>query len=132
MNLCDQAGVLLLRCGRGVQPDLLVHLLHHVQVQFEGGLWVQAEQVALTEEQMAVLGSRGLGGDEESAQGDERVAQGDAPLWWPAVWPQEGGQLAAGVYTTFDRQVEQQGLGLAQGKGEAAAVMKYLWWAEHG
>jgi len=36
------------------------------------------------------------------------------------------------MHASFDRQVEQQGLRLAQGKGEAAAVMKYFGCAEHG
>src|SRR5260221_41374 len=93
--------------------------------------WIQAEQVARTL-QIAVLGSRGVRVDEESAQGYKSGAQGGAPLLGPTVRPQEGGQLAAGVHAAFDRQVEQQGLGLAQGKGEAAAITKYFWWAEHG
>jgi hypothetical protein len=36
------------------------------------------------------------------------------------------------MHAAFDRQVEQQGLGLAQGEGETAAVTKYFWWAEYG
>ncbi len=36
LNLCDQGGVLLQRCGRGELPDLLVCLLHHIQIQLEG------------------------------------------------------------------------------------------------
>jgi hypothetical protein len=32
----------------------------------------------------------------------------------------------------FDRQVEQQGLRLAQGKREAAAIMKHFGRAEYG
>jgi hypothetical protein len=36
------------------------------------------------------------------------------------------------VQAAFDRQVEQHGVHLAQGKGETAAVMKDFWRAEHG
>src|SRR5260221_5847346 len=131
LTLCDQGSVLLPRCGRGLQSGLVVRLVQHVQIQFQWSLWIQAKQVARTL-QMAVLGSRGVRVDEESAQGYKSAAQGGAPLLGPTVRPQEGGQLAAGVHAAFDRQVEQQGLGLAQGKGEAAAITKYFWWAEHG
>src|SRR6266700_904585 len=106
-----------------MQLRLLPGVLHHVQTQ--------AECILLTE-QMAGLGSGGVEGDEESAQRHEGVAQGGASRLGPAVGPQEGGQLAAGVHTAFNRQVKQQGLRLAQVKGEASAIKKYLWWAEHG
>ena len=48
------------------------------------------------------------------------------------VRPQQGGQFATRMHAAFDCQVEQQGQRLAQGKGEATAVMKHFWWAEHG
>jgi len=48
------------------------------------------------------------------------------------VRPEQGGQFAAGMHAAFDRQVEQQGLRLAQGKREAAAVMKHFGRPEHG
>jgi len=35
------------------------------------------------------------------------------------------------MHAAFDRQVEQQGLRLMQGKAEAAAVMKHFGRAEH-
>src|SRR5947199_68088 len=43
LDLGDQGGALLLRRERGEPPGLLVGLLHHIQVQFEGGTRVQAE-----------------------------------------------------------------------------------------
>jgi len=36
------------------------------------------------------------------------------------------------MHAAFDRQVEQQGLRLAQGKGETASVMKHFGRAEDG
>ncbi len=86
----------------------------------------------LLTEQMAVLGSSGVGVGQQAAQQGESVAQGGAPIRGVAVGPQEGSQLAARVQATFDGQVEQQGLRLAQGKGEATAVMKHFGRAEYG
>jgi hypothetical protein len=36
------------------------------------------------------------------------------------------------MHASFDRQVEQQGLRLAQGKAEADFVVKHFGWAEYG
>jgi hypothetical protein len=47
------------------------------------------------------------------------------------VRPQEGSELAAGMHTTFDGQVEQQGLPFAQGKGEPRTIMKDFGSAEY-
>ena len=84
LHLGDQGGALLLRRERGEPPGLLVGLLHHIQVQFEGGMRVQAEQV-LFSKQMAVR-SRGIG--EQAAQQRDGVAQGLARIGRLAVGPQ--------------------------------------------
>ncbi len=69
---------------------------------------------------------------EQTAQQHQGVAQGGAGIVGLTVGPQEGRQFAAGVHAPFDCQVEQQGLGLAQGKGEAAFVMHHFGRAEYG
>ena len=46
LHLGDQGTALRLRGERGDPPGLLVGLLHHVQVQFEGGMRVQAVRAA--------------------------------------------------------------------------------------
>jgi len=99
-----------------VPLGLPVGLLHDVQVQFKGGMRVQAEQI-LFSKQMAVRGRGGVEGGEQAAQHHESIAQGGACTVGCTVGPQEGRQFAAGVHAPFDRQVEQQGLCLAQGKG---------------
>ena len=86
LHLSDQRGALLLRGNRGVPLGLLVGLLHHLQVQRERGLRVQAEQI-LFSEQMAVR-SRGVG--EQAAQQRDGVAQGLARISGIAVGPEEG------------------------------------------
>src|SRR5260370_42499796 len=113
-----------------MQLRLLPSVLHHVQIQGQWSSGVHAEGILLTE-QMAGLRSGGVAGDEESAQRHEGGAQGGASRLAPAVGPQEGGQLAAGVHTAFNRQVKQQGLRLAQVQGAASAIKKYLWSAGH-
>ena len=110
---------------------LLIGLLHDVEVQFKGGMPVQAEEI-LFSKQMAVGGRGGVGGGEQAAQQRQGVAQGGACSVGLTVRPQQGRQFAARVHATFDRQVEQQGLCLAQGKGQAAALMIYFGRAEHG
>src|SRR5438876_11498434 len=62
--------------------------------------------------------SRGIG--EQAAQQRDGVAQGLTRISRLAVGPQQSSELAAGMHAPFDRQVEQQSLRLAQGKGEAA------------
>src|SRR5260370_41267997 len=66
------------------------------------------------------------------AQQRNNNAQGVTRVVGLAIWPQEGRQLAARMHATFDRQVEQQGLRLAQSKRETPAVMKHFGSAEHG
>ncbi len=131
LALGGQSGALRLGRERGEPLGLVVGLLHHVEIQLEGSLRVQAEQVTLMA-QMAVRGSRGLGVVEQAAQQQKGVAQGGARSGGLTIGPEEGRQFAAGVHAPFDCQVEQQGLCLAQGKGEAAAVMKRFRRAEHG
>ncbi len=75
---------------------------------------------------------RGVRVGEQAAQQRNSVAQGSACIVGLTVRPQERGELATGMQTSFDRQVEQQSLRLAQGEGEAAFVVKDFWWAEHG
>jgi hypothetical protein len=48
LKLGDEGGALLKRRGRGVQLGLVVRLLHHVQVQLQRSLGVQAEGIMLT------------------------------------------------------------------------------------
>jgi hypothetical protein len=131
LELGDQAGALWLRRGRGEPLGRCVSLLHHVQVQFQWSLRVQAEQLMRTV-QMAVPARRGVVVSEQAAQQGQGIAQGRARIVGLAVGPQQGGELAAGMQTAFDRQVEQQGLRLAQGKREVAAIMNHCGRAEHG
>ncbi len=131
LHLGDQGGTLGLRRGRGEALGRGVGLLHHHQVQLERHLRVQTDQISLTE-QMGVLSRSGVGVGEQAAQQPKGIAQGPARIRRIAVGPQQGGELAAGMHAPFDRQVEQQGLRLAQGKREAAAVMIHFGWAEHG
>ncbi len=53
LELGDQGSALLLKWDRGEPLGLLPGLLHHVEVQFQGALWVQAELIT-PNEQMAV------------------------------------------------------------------------------
>ncbi len=129
LELHDQGGALLLRRDRREPQGLLPGLLHHVEVQLEGSLRGQAEQLTRTQ-QMAVRSRQGVG--ERATQQRQGVAQGPARIGWLAVGPQQRGELAAGVQALLDRQVEQQGLRLAQGKAEAGFVMKDFGRAEHG
>ncbi len=69
---------------------------------------------------------------EQAAQQRQGIAQGRASSVGLTVGPQKGRQLAAGMQASFDRQVEQQSLRLAQGKGEAAFIMKHFRSAEYG
>ncbi len=55
LDVGDQSCALLLRGERGERLSLFPGLLHHVEIQFQGSLRVQAEQVTLTA-QMAVRG----------------------------------------------------------------------------
>jgi hypothetical protein len=114
-----------------VPLGLPVGVLHDVQVQLEGSLRVQAEQM-LFSKQMAVRRSRRIEIGEQVAQQGQGVAQGLARIVGLTVGPQQGRQFAAGVHAPFDRQVEQQSLCLAQGKHEATAVMHLFGRAEHG
>ena len=109
--------------GRSPSP------LHEVQIQLQGGVRVQPEQFARTL-QMAVL-RRGRVVLEQIAQQAQSIAQGLARIGRLAVGPQQSRQLGARVQAPFDRQIEQQGLRLAQGKAEAAAVMNHFGRAEH-
>ena len=125
----DQGGALLLRGDRSEPLGRFPGALHHVEVPFQRRLRVQAQQLLLLE-QMAVPGRRGVG--QQAAQQGQGVAQGIARSGGFTVGPQQGGQFTAGVHASFDRQVEQQGFGLAQGKAQAALVMKHFGRAEHG
>ena len=109
---------------------LLIGLLHHVEVQLVGGMRVQAKQLMFTE-QMAMRRSRRIKIGEQAAQQRQGVTQGRARTLGLTVGPQQGGQFATGMQAAFDRQVEQQGLRLAQGKAEAAAIMIHFGRAEH-
>jgi hypothetical protein len=129
LNHGDQGGALLLRGGRSEPLGRFPGALHHVEVPFQRRLRVQAQQLRL-QEQVAVSGRRGVG--QQAAQEGQGVAQGIARSGGLAVGPEQGGQLTAGVHASFDRQVEQQGFGLAQGKAQAALVMEHFWRAEHG
>src|SRR5258707_15719899 len=84
---------------------------------------VQAKHLMLNE-QMAVLGRRSVGVSEQAPQQRKGGAQTRTSSVGLTIGPKEGSQLAAGMHAAFDRQVEQQGLRLAQGKGEAVAGMK--------
>jgi hypothetical protein len=93
---------------------------------------IQAEQV-MRADQMRMVGGRGRGCRvvEQVAQERYGVAQSGTRLVGLAVGPEEGIQLAPLMQATFDGQVEQQRLRFAQGKAEAAAVMKHFGSAEH-
>jgi len=129
LDLGNQGGALRLRRGRGEPLGRCISLLHHLQVQRERRLRVQAEEI-LFGEQMAGR-SRGVGIGQQAAQQRDGIAQGLARLSWLAVGPQQSSELAARMHAPFDGQVEQQGLRLAQGKGEAAPFMKDFGRAEH-
>ncbi len=131
LALGGQGGALRLGGQRGVPLGRSVGLLHHVEVQLAGGVPVQADQVTLMA-QMAVRGRGGVGVVEQAAQQHKGVAQGGARRGGRTIGPEEGRQFAARVHAPFDCQVEQQGLGLAQGKGEAAFVMHHFGRAEYG
>src|SRR5205085_8769023 len=103
-----QGSTWLLGGKRGEPLGLVIGLLHDIEVQFKRGLRVQAEAI-LFGKQMAVRGSRGVGGSEQAAQQRQGVAQGGACSVGLTVRPQQGRQFAARVQTPFDRQVEQQG-----------------------
>ncbi|OLD84402.1 MAG: hypothetical protein AUF64_01825 [Chloroflexi bacterium 13_1_20CM_54_36] len=105
-------------------------LLHHIEIQLQRGMRIQAKQLMFTE-QMTVRRSRRIKIGEQAAQQRQGVAQGRARTLGLTVGPQQGGQFAAGMHAALDRQVEQQGLRLAQGKGEAMVMMKHFWGAEH-
>ena len=77
-----------------------------------------------------MLGCRSVG--QQAAQESQGVAQGIACNRGFTVGPQQGGQLTAGVHASFDSQIEQQGFSLAQGKAQAALVMKDFGRTEHG
>jgi hypothetical protein len=109
--------LLLLRGDRGDLLGLFVGLLHHVGVQ--------DEQLTLTAQSRWVCGA-----GEASAS---RLRSSKMAL--RKVVRASGGSLSGhkntasllrGCIPPFDCQVEQQGLRLAQGKREAAAVMKYF------
>jgi hypothetical protein len=131
LHLGDQGGALRFRGERGEALGRAVGLLHQRQVQLQRRLRVQTDQLPLTE-QMGVLGRSGVGVGEQAAQQPNGIAQGPARIGGLTVRPEEGGQFAAGMHAAFDRQVEQQRLCLAQGKAEAAAVMKDFRRAEYG
>jgi hypothetical protein len=114
-----------------VPLGLVIGLLHHLQVQRQRGLRIQAQQLLFTE-QMAVRRSRRIEIGEQAAQQRQGVAQGLASIMGLTVGPQQSRQFAAGMQAAFNCHVEQQGLRLAQGKGEAAAVMIHFGRAEHG
>ncbi len=64
LDLGDQGSALRLSGDGGEPLDLFPGLLHHLQVQFQRSLRVQAEGILLTE-QMAVRNRRGI---EQTAQ----------------------------------------------------------------
>ena len=130
LHLADQGGALLLRRGRGEPLGLVPGLLHHIEIQLQRGMRIQAKQLMFTE-QMTVRRSRRIKIGEQAAQQRQGVAQGRARTLGLTVGPQQGGQFATGMQAAFDRQVEQQGLRLAQGKAQAPAVMIHFGWAEH-
>jgi hypothetical protein len=125
-------GTLLLRGNHRECLCFLPGLLHHIQVELEWGVWIQAKQVVRAE-QMRMVGGRGRGRRvvEQVAQEGYGVAQRGARFVWLTVWPEEGIQLAPLMQAPFDGQVEQQRLRFAQGKAEAAAVMKHFGSPEH-
>jgi hypothetical protein len=131
LHLGDQGGALILSGWCGEPLGLVPGALHHVQVQVAGSPRVQAEQLTLTE-QMAVLGWRSGRHGEQVTQQGKGVAQGLTSDLGLTVRPQERGQFAARLHAPLDRQVEQQGLRLAQGKGEAASIMYHFRRSQHG
>ncbi len=80
---------------------------------------------------MGMVGRRGIWIAEQATQQRNGVTQGGASFVRLTVRPQECVQLAPLMHTPLDRQVEQQGLRFAQGKGEAVAVMKGFGRAKH-
>src|SRR5438132_14092775 len=91
---------------------------------------IQAKELMFTE-QMTVRRSRGIGTREQVTQQCQGIAQALESIGRLTVGPEQGGQLAAGMHATFDPQVKQQGLRLAQGKRETTAMMKNSGRAEH-
>jgi hypothetical protein len=131
LDLGDQGGALRLSGDRGERLGLFPGLLHHIEIQLQRGTRIQAKQLMLTE-QVAVRSRRGVGVGEQAAQQGNSVAQVLTRIGGLTVGPQQRRQLAARMQAPLHHQVEQQGLRLAQGKAEAAAVMHHFRWAEHG
>jgi hypothetical protein len=127
LDVSDQGGALFLRGGHRELLGLFEGQLHHVEVPFQRSLRVQTEQLLFSKQ----MGRR-VGVVEQAAQQGQGVAQGGSCLMGSTIRPQQGSELAPWVHAPFDRQIEQQGLRLAQGKAEAVAVVKDFWWAEHG
>jgi len=92
---------------------------------------VQAEQIMQTQ-QMGMGGRRGLWIAKQATQQRNGVAQGGASFARLTIGPQERVQLAPLMHAPLDRQVEQQGLRFAQGKGEAVAVIDHSLVIDHG
>src|SRR5258708_35178805 len=80
---------------------------------------------------MDMVGRRGLWIAEQATQQRNGVPQGGASFVRLTVGPQERVQLAPLMHAPLDRQVEQQGLRFAQGKGEAVVATKNIGGAEH-
>ena len=80
---------------------------------------------------MGMGGRRGLWIAEQATQQRNGVPQGGAGFVRLTVGPQECVQLAPLMHAPLDRQVEQQGLRFAQGKGEAVTIMKDFGRAEY-
>jgi len=88
LEVGDQRGALRLRRERGELLGLLPGPLHHVQVQIQRSLRIQAEKLMLSE-QMAVLGRSGVG--EQAAQQRNGVAQSRARIVGITIRPKERG-----------------------------------------
>src|SRR5258708_9903239 len=80
---------------------------------------------------MDMVGRRGLWIAEQATQQRNGVTQGSASFVRLTVRPQERVQLAPLMHAPLNRQVEQQGLRFAQGKGEAGGGMKDFGWGAH-
>ena len=105
LHLGDQGGALLLRRGRGEPLGLLPGLLHHIEIQLQRGMRIQAKELMFTE-QMTVRRSRGIGTREQVTQQCQGIAQAFESIGRLTVGPEQGGQLAAGMHAAFDRQVK--------------------------
>src|SRR2546422_7962901 len=82
LDLGDQGVALWLRRGRGEALGRGGGLLHHRQVQLQRRLWVQTDQLPLTEQMSLLSGGQGSrsscggGVGEQAAQQPDGIAQG--------------------------------------------------------